>query len=129
MDRIIYRRLLSFYRNFKADECPFGNSGHTSNHRRNEIEDRRYEKFFIPYGKCEGLCVKLKFVSKAASCPCMEHGPVDSREILKKWLKSWEKIHPGDKATTRSGKPKRNDTTTKTPKTTIKATKGTPKKK
>jgi len=129
MDRIIYRRLLSFYRNFKSDECPFGNSGHTSNQRRNEIEDRRYEKLFFPYGKCEGLCVKLNFVSKVGSCPCMEHGPVDSREILKKWLKSWEKIHPGDKATTRSGKPKRNDTTTKTPKTTIKATKGTPKKK
>jgi len=129
MDRIIYRRLLSFYRNFKADECPFGNSGHTSNQRRNEIEDRRYEKFFIPYGKCEGLCVKLNFVSKVSSCPCMEHGPVDSKEMLKKWLKSWEKTHLGAIATTRSGKNKRNDTTTKTPQKIRTAVPATRKKK
>lgn len=129
MDRIIYRRLLSFYRNFKADECPFGNSGHTSNQKRNEIEDRRHEKIFEPYGGCEGLCVRLGFVDSKQTCPCMDLGPVGSKEMLESWLKSWEKTHPGDKATTRLGKPKRNDTTTKTPKTTIKATKGTPKKK
>ena len=127
-NHLIYQRLKEFSKDFQKTECPFGNSGtFYGDDERDKIEKGRREKFFFKYGKCRGLCVRLEF--SEYSCPCFEHGADKSLKILKKWLRSWEKTHPGEIATTRSGKPKRNDTTTKTPKTTIKATKGTPKKK